>query len=151
MESTLFIIVKSPTPEHQAKLLWMLGDDAPIFDDEVASEWHALFYALEEFSPPEDILTIEGDFVLMNWLCSYWDEAFNESSALLMKAGFTEQAAYYWADEEEGYLRIKDNHCKKIIPKSTEQTRSVANTVSGDWGEEDKLIIASLLSLFESL
>ncbi len=149
MESTLFIAVQSPTLEHTKKLLWMLGDDAPVFEEEVAPEWHELFNALEELTPPDDVLNIQDDTVLMNWTCGYWDDAFNDHSSSLNKAGFTRQAAYYWADEDEGYLLVDDSHYKKAAPKPTSQSQAMAATVSNNWSKEDKKIIANLLSLLD--
>ena len=100
MESSLFIAVQPPTPEHKTQLLLMLSDDAPVFEEEVAPKWRELFNALEELTLPDDVLNIQNGTVSMSWICGYWDDAFNDHSASLNKAGFSKQAAYYWADEK---------------------------------------------------
>lgn len=150
MESSLYIAVQPPTPEHKNQLLLMLSDDAPVFEEEVLPQWRALFNALEELTLPDDVLNIQDGTVLMNWTCGYWDDAFNDHSAALNKAGFTKQAAYYSADEDEGYLLVSGSYCEKVVPKATPQSKLVADTISSDWNKENKMIIANLLSLLES-
>lgn len=148
MESSLFILLQSPLPEHTEKLLWMLGNDAPIFDDEVPKDWHEMFNAVEELQPPDEYVQITDGYVLLNWTCSYWDEAFNEYSALLSDAGFTQQAAYYWADEEEGYLVLNGKQCEQASPKATDAAKKIAKALPKGWGDkEDKNIVVCLLSL----
>ena len=148
MESTLIITVKSPSPAHTEKLLWMLGDDAPVFDDEVEPEWQDMFNALEDLVPP-DVLKINDEYILFNWTCGYWDEALDENSSLLTKAGFPQQAAYYWMDEDEGYLVINGNQCSKAKPHTSEKAQLIVSEIEQEWGgEEDKEMIANLLSLF---
>ena len=148
MESTLIITVKSPSPAHTEKLLWMLGDDAPVFEDEVEPEWQDMFNALEDLMPP-DVLKISDEYILFNWTCGYWDEALDEYSPLLTQAGFPQQAAYYWMDEDEGYLVINGGQCSKAKPKASEKAKLIVSQIVQEWGgEEDKAMVANLISLF---
>lgn len=148
MESSLFVCVKSPSPSHTDKLFWMLGDDAPLFDDEVESEWQDMFNALEDLMP-SDVLKINDNYILFNWLCGYWEDAFEQYSSLLTKAGFPQQAVYYWADEDEGYLKVNGSQHDQAKSKSSESAKLIISEIKLDWGgTEDKEIIVNLLSLF---
>lgn len=148
MESSLFIAVKTPTPQHLKKLRWMLSDDAPIFEEEVAKKWQAMFNAVEEMTPDE-VLTVNDNVVVLTWLCGDWEDSFKEHSASLLNAGFSEQSAYYWADENEGYLTIDSATVSQVKPKKVDEDTLKDFIQPKKWNAADKRILKNLIQLLK--
>lgn len=146
MEGSLFIAVKSPTPQHRKNLLWMLGDDPPIFAEEVPEKWQPMFDALEELAP-DNVIPLTDTLVLLTWLCGDWDEAFREYSGALSDAGFSSQSAYYWADEEEGYLCVDGCDVSHVEPSKEVQMSVLDIKELKKWSASEKKIVQRLVSL----
>jgi hypothetical protein len=146
VESSLFIAVKSPTPQHRKNLLWMLGDDPPIFAEEVPKKWQPMFDALEELAP-DNVIPLTETAVLLTWLCGDWDEAFREYSGALSDAGFSSQSAYYWADEEEGYLCVNDREVSPVEPDKKVQASLRDIKELKKWSASDRRLVQRLVDL----
>lgn len=146
MESSLFIAVKAPTSQHRKNLVWMLSEDAPIFEEEVPQKWRAMFNAVEELAPDE-VIPVGSDIAILNWLCGDWDDAFRNYSPALVDGGFAKQSAYYWADEDEGYLIVNETEVSLAKPASNKEKTSVELTLPKKWSVEDKKIARHLVDL----
>ena len=147
MESTLFIVIKLPTLDQVKQLAWMLSDDGPIFEDEVFRPWRKMFRALEELSPPVELVEFNNGYLLLNWLSGDWEETLQENSSLLSKAGFPQQAAYYWCDDDEGYLVIDAKKSRNAQPLTNDDSDLLADSLPVSWEKSDKKIVSKLLSL----
>ena len=92
----------------------MFSDDAPIFADELPDEHQHIFSALEELSPPQE-LSIRGQNLQASWLCgSDFETAMLEVCVALDKISADSIIAYYWADEEQGFLLYKNEQLSPI-------------------------------------
>lgn len=148
METILYIAIKSPTPAHTEKLLWMLGDDAPLFDDEVEPKWRGMFNAIEDMFPPEDILKVNNEYLVMHWLCGNVDGVIADYSGLLSKAGFAQQAVYYSADEDSGFIKVKGKKLTSAKPKNSKKISEIVPALPTSWsGDGMKHLIERLISV----
>ncbi len=110
MEASIIIRGEAKSPEHLSAIKLMFSDDAPIFEEDMDKKWRIVFRALEDLFPPESVIE-QGDLNLeFNWLFGYsFDDDMVESLNCLSNAGLTKLVAYYWADESEGVIALKDN------------------------------------------
>ncbi len=147
MESSIFIVAKMPSPQHKKQLLLMLGEDAPIFEEEVAKKWQAMFHAIEDLTPPGDVISLSDDLVFFNWLAGFADDALQEYRSTLIASGFNEFAAYFWQDEEEGFLMNDGKGWKSVAkPKLDKESLPELKLPKG-WEASSKTIMQQLVQL----
>ena len=137
METSLTLVLKSPSSEHTSMLLSFLGDDAPIFADEVPCEWRPIFEIIENIVPPEEICKLSEQYVVMDWNTSNWQEELQDIAPLLEQAGFMEFSIYYWEDEDEGFILWQKGRPTEIKPIL--DSALTVDTLPGleNWGDED--------------
>lgn len=152
MESTLLVAIKDDEPEFINQIAWMLGDDAPVFDEDVKPEWINLFKAFEDLPPPDDVLQIGENRMALNWLCADAEEELSAIATVFSVAGINRFAAYTWYDENEAVLLLH-NGIRSIIkrPVRCRQTiKSLVKQKMKDWGTaKDREIICILLESLE--
>jgi hypothetical protein len=150
MESSLIIALQATSKIHAEQLIEMLGDDAPLFEEDVEPQWRDMFNAVEDLLPPEEIINVNHHAIVLSWTCGDIDEDLKDYSTLLTQAGFSQQSIYWWADEDEGFWRISGQLSKAVEPGVSPESRKLIDAVGYEWGsDEDKDIATQLLSMLE--
>jgi hypothetical protein len=150
MESTVLILTKVPSADVAEKICLFLGDDPPIFEDEVEARWRPMFRALEDLFPPDELMSIGNEYLLFNWMCNDWEEACREYSRALGKAGQVDRAIYYCDDEDEGYLLVDKKRFQPVKPPSDRSPDNRLAKVLPDWGDEsDRVVISNLMYMLD--
>ncbi|WP_415894904.1 hypothetical protein ACMXYQ_12395 [Neptuniibacter sp. PT34_22] len=123
MESSLFFLIESD-PQVNEKLAWMLGEDAPIFADEVEEKFQPMFSVLEECHEADSLFLFnEGRHLLLTYLWGDWEEFVSEQFEKLKQAGADKVAVYVWADEVELFSTFIDSEMKTINPRSLKPSK----------------------------
>lgn len=152
MESTLFIAIRDSDSERVKQIVWMLGDSAPVFDEEVKPQWRGLFKALENLLPPDDVVLIGDNRLVLNWLCADPEEELKAVDIAFRAAGISRFAAYRWYDESEDLLLLHDGNYTLIDQTAGcgQKIKSLVSRSIKGWGTgRDREIICSLLEALE--
>lgn len=152
MESSLLLLIKVPSPETLDKIQCFLGEDPPIFAEDVEKSWRPMFNALEELMSPEDMVQLSEDLLLLTWTCGDWEEFLRETHQAFQKASCTELVAYIWCDEEEAYFKSGSSKLKRQkIPTVSDALLAKVTTALNDWEEEEDIdVVAGMLTLLDS-
>lgn len=98
----------------------MFSEDAPIFADELPEKDQFIFDALESIPVAEDS-SFRGRKMQANWLCGGdFLETLNQLFSAFDKVKADSLIAYYWADEDQGFVTYNN---KQLVPIDNWQHR----------------------------
>lgn len=81
MECLLYVLVECESAEQQAQLHLNLSVDKPVLEEDVDTQWHRLFSALEFVPLPEHVLS-DGLRTLIAWPARGWEDPGRDVKAL---------------------------------------------------------------------
>jgi hypothetical protein len=145
METTLIILCDLGTKQVASLFFSFFGDDAPIFDDEVEVPYRDMFNMVDEMIPPETVSRLDDCYVVCAWTCELEDV--EDYCKDFQRAGILKIAAYVWADELEKYVVFEGARLVVRAPVANAQSQKMVQKLNSEWGDEDKPIVANLISL----
>ena len=152
MESTLFLAIKDDDSEFIDQIAWMLGDDAPVFDEDVKPQWQSLFKILEDLQPPDELVQIGKNRIVLNWLCADAEEELSTIATIFTAAGISRCAAYIWYDDYENIVLLQGGHYTNVdcSTKCQPEIMSLVKQYMKGWGTgKDRKTVCRLLEVLE--